>query len=215
MLVGEFFDGILGWDSRLGRTLRLLYSRPGALTDEFVAGRRARYLGPLRLYLLASVFFMSVYALFGEPALVWFAGRGDIQDGITELREVERWLSALLIALMPAAAVVMAVLFRTAQRRLIEHAVFVLHLTAATLLAWGSCRLLAVAAARLGGFVAELIVTVAIQVFVATHVFYAARRHYGLSEFATFWRVTAYFAVTGVMFGATTRILKALIAGAA
>jgi hypothetical protein len=44
-------------DSRLWRTLAALLCRPGLLTREFLSGRRARYLPPLRLYLVLSVAF--------------------------------------------------------------------------------------------------------------------------------------------------------------
>jgi hypothetical protein len=48
-------------DSRLWRTLSALVFKPGFLTREFLAGRRARYLPPLRLYLVLSVvFFLSI-----------------------------------------------------------------------------------------------------------------------------------------------------------
>ena len=47
-------------DSRLWRTLAALLFKPGHLTREFLAGRRARYLPPVRLYLVLSVlFFLS------------------------------------------------------------------------------------------------------------------------------------------------------------
>jgi hypothetical protein len=44
-------------DSRLWRTLAALLFKPGFLTREFFAGRRARYLPPVRLYLVLSVAF--------------------------------------------------------------------------------------------------------------------------------------------------------------
>jgi hypothetical protein len=44
-------------DSRLWRTLGALLFRPGYLTREFLDGRRARYLPPVRLYLVISVAF--------------------------------------------------------------------------------------------------------------------------------------------------------------
>jgi hypothetical protein len=44
-------------DSRLWRTLGALLFHPGYLTREFLAGRRARYLPPVRLYLVISVAF--------------------------------------------------------------------------------------------------------------------------------------------------------------
>ena len=44
-------------DSRLWRTLGALLFKPGYLTQQFLAGRRARYLPPVRLYLVLSVVF--------------------------------------------------------------------------------------------------------------------------------------------------------------
>jgi hypothetical protein len=46
-------------DGRLWNTLRLLMLRPGQLTVDFFADRRARYLPPVRLYLVLSVVFFS------------------------------------------------------------------------------------------------------------------------------------------------------------
>jgi uncharacterized protein DUF3667 len=48
-------------DSRLWRTLWALLFKPGFLTRQFLDGRRARYLPPVRLYLVLSVVFF-VYA---------------------------------------------------------------------------------------------------------------------------------------------------------
>ena len=47
-------------DSRLWRTLWALLFKPGHLTAEFLAGHRARYLPPVRLYLVLSVAFFRV-----------------------------------------------------------------------------------------------------------------------------------------------------------
>lgn len=61
--VGEALESISHADSRLWRTLWLLFARPGFLTREFFAGRRARYLPPFRLYLVLSVIFFVVTTL--------------------------------------------------------------------------------------------------------------------------------------------------------
>jgi uncharacterized protein DUF3667 len=55
-------------DSRLWRTLAALLFRPGRLTAEFLAGRRARYLPPVRLYLVLSVAFF-IWLSAGRSAL--------------------------------------------------------------------------------------------------------------------------------------------------
>ena len=53
-------------DARVWRTLLPLLTRPGFLTREFFAGRRARYLQPFRLYLILSVVFFLFSALLGH-----------------------------------------------------------------------------------------------------------------------------------------------------
>lgn len=53
----EAFESITHADSRLWRTIFALIAKPGELTREFFAGRRARYLPPVRLYLVVSVMF--------------------------------------------------------------------------------------------------------------------------------------------------------------
>jgi hypothetical protein len=59
-LVHEVLEGLTHLDSRLWRTLACLWFKPGKLTQEFVAGRRAAYLPPFRLYLILSLAFFLV-----------------------------------------------------------------------------------------------------------------------------------------------------------
>lgn len=50
-------DSFFNWDTKFLKTIGLLLIRPWTLTNDFNAGRRARYVHPLRLYLLASIAF--------------------------------------------------------------------------------------------------------------------------------------------------------------
>ncbi|MDX1705371.1 DUF3667 domain-containing protein [Pseudidiomarina sp.] len=54
-VVGNLFGEIGHWDSRFYRTLSGLMLRPGFLTKEFVNGRHASYVPPLRLYFFISL----------------------------------------------------------------------------------------------------------------------------------------------------------------
>ena len=51
-----------GWDGRLASTLRTLVRQPGQLTREFLEGRRARYISPIRVYLTASLVYFVIAA---------------------------------------------------------------------------------------------------------------------------------------------------------
>jgi hypothetical protein len=59
-LIHEVLEGLTHSDSRLWATLKCLWFKPGKLTQEFVAGRRAAYLPPFRLYLILSVAFFLI-----------------------------------------------------------------------------------------------------------------------------------------------------------
>ena len=61
-LVIDAFWELSGWDGRFATTVRALVQRPGMLTREFLEGRRARYLSPLRLYLMASLVYFVLKA---------------------------------------------------------------------------------------------------------------------------------------------------------
>jgi len=68
-LAEETFETVTHADSRLWRTLRALLTRPGMLTREYFAGRRERYLPPIRLYLVLSVAFFLLLALNQRSAV--------------------------------------------------------------------------------------------------------------------------------------------------
>ncbi len=69
-LASEMIGDIFTWDSRLWRTLWPLLFKPGFLTAQYIAGRRARYLPPLRLYLVIS-FVMFLMLSVGNTSLTF------------------------------------------------------------------------------------------------------------------------------------------------
>ena len=67
-VVADLLDEFLNWDSKFFATIALLIFKPWRLTNEFLAGKRVRYVNPLRLYLLASIiFFLAVN--YGEKRI--------------------------------------------------------------------------------------------------------------------------------------------------
>lgn len=64
-LVSHFFYDITHFDGKFFSTTRYLILRPGFLPKEYIAGRRARYLHPIRMYVFSSaLFFLCLYSLF-------------------------------------------------------------------------------------------------------------------------------------------------------
>jgi hypothetical protein len=62
-LLHDTLEELVHWDGKIWETLRLLVTRPGALTCDALAGRRARYIPPLRLYLTCSVIYFLLAAV--------------------------------------------------------------------------------------------------------------------------------------------------------
>ncbi|HET6148032.1 MAG TPA: DUF3667 domain-containing protein [Polyangia bacterium] len=77
--VGHFFEelleGFLHLDSRLVRTVRVLFLAPGQMTADYNEGKRAAYVPPVRLYLFVSVLFFVTLAMTGVGlvAIAWRA----------------------------------------------------------------------------------------------------------------------------------------------
>ena len=62
VLAHDFLTEHVGLDKKIPRTLWRLVRLPGSLTTEYLAGRRVRYVPPLKLYLSASVVFFLLLA---------------------------------------------------------------------------------------------------------------------------------------------------------
>jgi len=63
------------WDGKIPATLKTLFTQPGVLTIDALAGRRMRWLTPLRVYLLCSVAFFAC-----KPVLESVTGRSPRQS---------------------------------------------------------------------------------------------------------------------------------------
>jgi hypothetical protein len=75
-LVKDAGDLLASLDSRLWRTLGLLIFRPGRLTLDYLQGKRARFVPPVRLFIASSIVFFFIANLntrfdFGSDAVVF------------------------------------------------------------------------------------------------------------------------------------------------
>jgi len=66
-LIGHFFSDVTHYDSQLLITLKDLITKPGFLTREYNAGKRASYLNPIRMYVFVSAVFFLVLFTGSKP----------------------------------------------------------------------------------------------------------------------------------------------------
>jgi hypothetical protein len=80
-LVSHFFYDITHFDGKFFSTSRYLITRPGFLPQEYLKGRRARYLHPIRMYVFSSaLFFIFLFSMFNVANIHW--GRDKKQEGL-------------------------------------------------------------------------------------------------------------------------------------
>jgi hypothetical protein len=82
-IIVDVLDSFLSWDSKFFATIGWLIARPWHLTNQFLAGRRVRYVHPLRVYLLASILFFFVVnywakSIHADPSKLSAEDRADV-----------------------------------------------------------------------------------------------------------------------------------------
>ncbi|MEZ5461106.1 DUF3667 domain-containing protein [Dokdonella sp.] len=98
-VLSDLADIVLNVDSRIFRSLWDLYIRPGFLTTEYLAGRRARYVTPFRLF-----FFLTIIAFIAMQASIDPEDinlGGDFDDAATAeevSKMAEKSIAALTVA---------------------------------------------------------------------------------------------------------------------
>lgn len=119
-IIGDFMDSVFELDSRILRTLGPLLFKPGYLSQEYFAGRRVRYVSPVRLFVFLSLFaFFASRLSFdissdavvdgdGEPGIVIGEGRNATDTNrlrnATTVAEVEKIRDDAVAALEKAKA---------------------------------------------------------------------------------------------------------------
>lgn len=64
-LITHFFNDITHFDGKFFSSLKLLFFKPGFLSNEYRIGRRTNYLNPVRMYIFTSfVFFLVFFSQF-------------------------------------------------------------------------------------------------------------------------------------------------------
>jgi Protein of unknown function (DUF3667) len=148
-VAGDAASEALDIDGKLVRSTRFLFTRPGFLTTELFAGRRATYVTAFKLYLVFSVILFTVSTVAGNRGLTtppqgnrvelgmgfsafWDEDRpGDREKTIAMAEELvalrTTWLPRAMFVVMPLLAVgVMAVTWGS-RRHYPQHLQFTLH----------------------------------------------------------------------------------------
>jgi hypothetical protein len=84
----DLLEELFNLDTRLFRTLRRLLFQPGRLTVEYIAGRRAGYVPPLRLFVFSSfILFLLLGILSTQTVTIEGSASGALDSLVTAERQ--------------------------------------------------------------------------------------------------------------------------------
>jgi len=115
----EMLAELLDFDGRMLRSMKLLLTRPGFLSYEYINGRRVAYTSPVRIYLVISLVFFFVLPLILP---------GSSMTSPDHEFSVDLYSKGMFL-LLPVFALLLKIFYR--QFFYIDHLVFTVHLFSA------------------------------------------------------------------------------------
>jgi hypothetical protein len=213
-------------NSKIVQTLKLLLFKPGELTAEFLRGRRARYIPPLRLYLVCSLMFFALAAWSRSPFINIQLTKEDIQDDATRQATQKETVARLehlrdemthntpraMFVLMPVFGLLTWTLFRRAEPYYVPHLYYAIHFHAFVFL-----MLAARVALSFSGWIGEAVGGL-FPLTIAPYHYLALRRVFGGTRWQVAWKGTtialAYIAlIMGIMVALLVMTLRRAAAG--
>lgn len=95
-LISHFFQDITHFDGKFFSTVKYLLTRPGFLSREYMMGRRASYVNPIRLYIFASAFFFLIFFTFYQNKEVDLNVSSSSSDLISQITKSQAAFQAKL-----------------------------------------------------------------------------------------------------------------------
>lgn len=222
-LLKELFENLFHSDGRLFQTLPRLILNPAALTRDYLAGRRASQMPPLRLFLVVVLVFFFAGSLrdFAKPTVyhtttvgaphtkLKIEGHPLLQSGFrwvlprvayasTHQREFRMalgdWLHRIAIVFLPISTLLLSLLFVFKRRLFIfDHAIFSMHSLSFMGLLFTLITLL--------GLIPRLSGVGVLALAAPVHLFFHMRGFYRASWFGTLIRMFLLFILSAVALG--------------
>jgi hypothetical protein len=220
-VLGDVVQEVGNVDGKLLLTLRWLLRRPGGLTVETLAGHRARYASPVRLYLICSLIFFALASISPRGGVITYKAPTEpvpAEEADRARQQGEQMVEALsasmqrnmphaMFGLMPFFALLTWLFYRRAQPRYIPHLYYSLHFHSIVFLLFSAGILLSFA----GGWFDIAGGVLPLGVFV--YHFAGLRRVFGGSRMAAAWKGTLigllyYAAIAAVLLAITFMVLR-------
>ncbi len=123
-LLRNFLGDYFTFDSKISDSLKPLLITPGFLTTEYNAGRRVRYITPLRLYIFISLVFFLVLSIGRSDGLT---ANEQVTDALVWNDFFRNYLPKVFFIMLPLFAALVGLLFRKSGMGYMSHLIFALH----------------------------------------------------------------------------------------
>lgn len=194
-LFSHFLSDYFTFDSKIGRSVLPLLTKPGYLTEQFLDGKREKYIQPLRLFIFLSILFFLLLSLSVNISSDEFTHSLDqsVSDATFGDDFWDRFFGSLLpklfFVLLPLFALLLSLLYRSKKRYLITHFLFALHFHSTIFFIGILYEVLSLTFAQMGYYVLNSYLLVISFIYLLTYLFRALKAVYKDSWKMTFLKV--------------------------
>ncbi len=125
LFIKDAVETLFNIDSRWLRTLKDLFLKPGHVTNEYIEGKRAQFLPPLRVYLSISIVYFLLIQITDSKQVFFIDFSGDSEDGFSSMGTVVQYA---LFFLVPVFAWFVMLLHKKRKAFYVEYLIFSLHI---------------------------------------------------------------------------------------
>ncbi len=185
--LSHFLSDYFTFDSKIIRSIKPLITEPGFLSNEYLAGRRVRYIPPLRMFIFLSIIFFLLLSLLSNTTA------NDVGAEVLSDAFFERFFSSrlpkLFFVLLPLFAMSTALLFGKKNGSILPHFLFALHFHASIFLFGIIYTLISYVFESLSWIGANQVLLILIGVYIIYYLFKALKVVFKQSLWRTTWKL--------------------------
>lgn len=193
-LFKNFLGDYFAYDSKLSKSIRPLFFKPGYLSLEYMRGKRMRYIPPLRLYIFVSIlFFLLLNWQSSKTAISGVSAEDLILDNF-----FHNYLPKVFFLLLPLFAGLLGLLFRRKKLGFVFQLIVAFHFHTFVFFSLSAYLLLSALIALSGHLYLNAILLSVIGLWIFYYLLISLKRIYKLSWKATTGRYLLLIFLYGI-----------------
>ena len=124
LFLEDAVETLFNIDNRIFKTLRDLFFKPGKVTREYIEGKRAQYLPPLRIYVSISIIYF-ILVQWSDSNQIFFINFSDEESTISDLGTIIQYAVFIMV---PVFALFTSLFYRKRKAYYVEYLILSLHI---------------------------------------------------------------------------------------